>query len=405
MASSAMVLQLEHKRQHSKEHLIELSKIKYGLFNVDEWKVVLAEIVTRKVEELDLQDSDRDEMHARISEFLYKLLDDFEARYYEENSSGFSGFLKTGVASITGTFEQLRKDVPTFTDQIIDFLNDERNRNAIKAYVIDKLNEYADDTFAQTDYSLVDHIVTAHGQDGRQGTISILHSEVDGLHNASRVWKIILLCLALAAAALLVFIRNIRRIEFLLFASLCLVYLLIGVLLPMIEIDARIAEITFTLIGEPIAFTDQVLYYKSKSILQIVHLMLFQNRIDLIAVGILVLTFSVLFPVTKLLSSVGYLYRPQLRDIRFFDFMIFRSGKWSMADVMVVAIFMAYIGFDGIISEQLRQMEEIAITIDMITTNESDLLFGFYAFVVFVLLSLGVAGRLGNLPKRSVVQV
>jgi uncharacterized paraquat-inducible protein A len=33
--------------------------------------------------------------------------------------------------------------------------------------------------------------------------------------------------------------------------------------------------------------------------------------------------------------------------------MVFKTGKWSMADVIVVAIFMAYIGFSGIVGEQL----------------------------------------------------
>ena len=32
-------------------------------------------------------------------------------------------------------------------------------------------------------------------------------------------------------------------------------------------------------------------------------------------------------------------------------------GKWSMADVMVVAIFMAFIGFRRIIESQLKGME------------------------------------------------
>ena len=35
-----------------KEDLIELSKVKYGLFNVDEWKKVLARIITKKLRSL-----------------------------------------------------------------------------------------------------------------------------------------------------------------------------------------------------------------------------------------------------------------------------------------------------------------------------------------------------------------
>jgi uncharacterized membrane protein (DUF485 family) len=37
--------------------------------------------------------------------------------------------------------------------------------------------------------------------------------------------------------------------------------------------------------------------------------------------------------------------------VRFFAL---KSAKWSMADVMVIAIFMTYVGFNGMISSQLE---------------------------------------------------
>lgn len=65
-----------------------------------------------------------------------------------------------------------------------------------------------------------------------------------------------------------------------------------------------------------------------------------------------------------------------------------------MADVMVIAIFMAYIGFSGIITEQLRQLESIALDVDVLTTNRSSLQTGFYLFTSFVILSLLISHRL-----------
>jgi hypothetical protein len=161
-----------------------------------------------------------------------------------------------------------------------------------------------------------------------------------------------------------------------------------GVLLPMIEIDARISSISLTLLGEPITFKDQVLYYKSKSILEVVRLMFTQGRADVLFVGVLVLLFSVLFPVAKLICSVVYVYSPSVRGNTTINFIVFKTGKWSMADVMVVAIFMAYIGFGGIISDQLRQLEGISENIDILTTNKSSLQLGFYLFTSFTVLSL-----------------
>jgi hypothetical protein len=155
------------------------------------------------------------------------------------------------------------------------------------------------------------------------------------------------------------------------------------------------------MLGESITFQDQVLYFKSKSILEIVDLMLKQGKWDLILVGILVLAFSVLFPLSKLISSIGYIYSKKLKSSRLIKFLVFKTGKWSMADVMVVAIFMAYIGFEGLISEQLRQLDRLAQSMSVLTTNQTNLQVGFYMFTSFVILSLLVSHRLQYRLKKD----
>ena len=146
--------------------------------------------------------------------------------------------------------------------------------------------------------------------------------------------------------------------------------------------------------GESIIFTDQVLYFKSKSILEVVSVMVQSSKLDVMAVGILVLSFSVLFPVSKLISSIFYIYSEKLRKNSVVKFMVFKTSKWSMADVMVVAIFMAFIGFSGIISEQLKDLESITTYVDMMTTNASSLQIGFYLFTSFALLSILISHKL-----------
>jgi hypothetical protein len=150
----------------------------------------------------------------------------------------------------------------------------------------------------------------------------------------------------------------------------------------------------FTLLGEDVTFADQVLYYRSKSILEVVAVMLSQGKFDIMAVGSLVLLFSVIFPTAKLLASLACVYRPALKENGFVGFLVFRTGKWSMADVMVVAIFMSYIGFTGILSEQLRQLERITRTVDIIATNQSALQSGFFLFTAFAILSLVIAQKM-----------
>jgi Paraquat-inducible protein A len=170
----------------------------------------------------------------------------------------------------------------------------------------------------------------------------------------------------------------------------------------MIEIDARISNISFSILDESVSFQDQVLFFKSKSIVEVVKLMLNPNKIDLLLVGILVLLFSVVFPFSKLISSAIYLYFPKSHSNTIIQFLVFKTGKWSMADVMVVAIFMSYIGFSGIISEQLKQIEHLAHNVDILTTNQSKLLIGFYAFTTFVILSLLTSHKIQAVGKLEV---
>jgi len=81
--------------------------------------------------------------------------------------------------------------------------------------------------------------------------------------------------------------------------------------------------------------------------------------------------------------------------------MVFRSGKWSMADVMVVAIFMAFIGFKGILDEQMNQLGNISQSMDMLTTSNTELQAGFFLFTCFVVLSLLISQRLSKLTATT----
>ncbi|HYC84987.1 MAG TPA: paraquat-inducible protein A, partial [Chryseosolibacter sp.] len=210
----------------------------------------------------------------------------------------------------------------------------------------------------------------------------------------SRPFKIALMLVTLVTAIYIAVVRLTTQTDYLLLTLVSFVLLATGLVLPMIEIDARISSLSFTLLGESVTFKDQVLYYKSKSILEVVQLMLTQDRVDVLLVGVLVFVFSVLFPIAKLLASMVYMYSARSRDNRTVRFLIFQTGKWSMADVMVIAIFMSYIGFSGIITEQLRQIETIAGNIDILTTNKSSLLSGFFCFTSFAIISLLISHKL-----------
>lgn len=394
---SVKLFQVESERRHIQEDIVELSMVKYGLFNIDEWKKVVATVVTAKVEELDLTDANRAEMRKRITGLLTTIINDLEQSFKRENEGSVKGFFKKQGASFLDIFGNMKRNIPEFTNNIMRFIDDPQNRKDLREYILEKIDNYADDTFAETDYTLHDEILTRHNFSSRDRAIAALRGQLGEVQSQKLPYTYSLYILILFLIFILVIVKNLKRKELAVIIATAFLPLLLGILLPMIEIDARIAEMRFQLLGEPVVFTDQVIFYKSKSILEVVELMAQQGKPDLLAVGFLVLAFSVLFPVTKLVSSLIFVYNAKSRSRKFLNFMIFKTGKWSMADVMVVAIFMAYIGFSGIVSEQLGQLDSLTKNADILTTNQSSLETGFFMFSAFVMLSLVISQRMGGL--------
>ncbi len=396
---SYQIYQQEKLHQVQKADLVELSDIKYGLFNVDEWKDLFAEVIAEKMVDFNLENTDEAALKKDIALFLEKAVDDFEKRYNEENkSSGFAGLLKKSISSFAGIFEQVKKDIPIFTDEIYTFLTGSGSKDLIKEYLSNELDKYTKDTFLATDYTVMNKIISKYEGTTKVDTITIIKSKIEENTSNKNSYQTILLSIYTLTLLLLIFLKKTTKAEFLLFISYSLLLLFLGVFLPMIAIDARISELNFPFLGETIQFKDQVLFFKSKSIMEVVDLMISQDRIDLLFVGGLVFLFSVLFPLSKLISSIFYLFSKKLSNTKLIKFLVFKTGKWSMADVFVIAIFMAYLGFDGLITEQLNQLGKFTGSTAVLTTNNSGLLFGFFAFTGFVIFSLFISQKI----KKSV---
>ncbi|MEN8856897.1 MAG: paraquat-inducible protein A [Flavobacteriaceae bacterium] len=393
------IYQQEKLHQVQKADLVELSDIKYGLFNVDEWKDLFAEVIAEKMVDFNLENTDEAALKKDIALFLEKAVDDFEKRYNEENkSSGFAGLLKKSISSFAGIFEQVKKDIPIFTDEIYTFLTGSGSKDLIKEYLSNELDKYTKDTFLATDYTVMNKIISKYEGTTKIDTITIIKSKIEENTSNKNSYRTILLSIYTLTLLLLIFLKKTTKAEFLLFIFYSLLLLFLGVFLPMIAIDARISELNFPFLGETIQFKDQVLFFKSKSIMEVVDLMISQDRIDLLFVGGLVFLFSVLFPLSKLISSIFYLFSKKLSNTKLIKFLVFKTGKWSMADVFVIAIFMAYLGFDGLITEQLNQLGKFTGSTAILTTSNSGLLFGFFAFTGFVIFSLFISQKI----KKSV---
>ena len=97
-----------------------------------------------------------------------------------------------------------------------------------------------------------------------------------------------------------------------------------------------------------------------------------------------------------MLTLGAALFRPALlRTSRFVRLLAFDLSKWSMADLMALAIFMSFVAFNGVISSSwdgLRNVPNIQQV--LIPTNASKILPGYYLFVGFCVSSIFLSKKL-----------
>ena len=167
------------------------------------------------------------------------------------------------------------------------------------------------------------------------------------------------------------------------FISVALVCLMVGIFAPMLEIEAFSKDLEIPLktkvnlgitkVNVDLSKTFEgrmYFYYQNKSITGLVQL-LFQKKNWL--VGTAILGFSVLVPLVKLVFSLLLLFSGAMRNSDWIKRIISNIGKWSMADVFVAAIFLAYLSFQNMNSG---------------INTESTLLLGGYFFLAYCLFSI-----------------
>ena len=203
---------------------------------------------------------------------------------------------------------------------------------------------------------------------------------------------------ALAFILLMVGTKTLSRSAVVVLTLFCIAMGASGVLSPMLEVEVRVTKIDATLLGTPIEFNDQSLYYRSKTVFEVFHTLIHMGRPEMMLVGILVIMFSVVFPTLKMLALGASVFRPSLlRTNVIVKLLVFELSKWSMADVMVLAIFMSFVAFNGVISGALDGLRSVSnIHQVLIPTNASKILPGYYLFIGFCISSIALSRKLMN---------
>lgn len=394
-----------HERAEMRKDYSEVNNVQYGLLSVDRWKENIFGIVNRQIDEFEFTPQMEDSLKRELNSVLGAVLNKAEKMVTKKQTTFKGRVTKFAVKNFVDVDAYKRK-VPEFSQTIIDEIKKPSSKERLKFIVQDKLKEFAEATHDSiSNAERLQNIMAKYGCSEVHEFNKKLGKRARHLNEQTYANTFMIIgCLTLFLLLWIVF-RNKRNMYtplFVMCVLLALVALITGLLAPMIEIDARIKELSFDLIGSHIMFHDQVIFFQSKSILDVVHILVTAGKADSIFVGILILIFSVIFPITKLISTKIYLLgNERWKKNKVIYFFAFKSGKWSMADVMVVAIFMAYIGFKGILDNQMHNFNEKGKSLGAIGTSETSLQPGFILFIAYVIFGLILAVILKKITSEE----
>jgi hypothetical protein len=372
----------------------ELHGVQYGLFNSTIWTEKISSVVNQKIDEFDFTGTNREEIKTYVETIVDTLIIEADKKVRRDNRK--RGFFK----SILGDTKQkitdelidirnLRKKVPQFTEAVLNELEKPANQKVLKAVMKDKLHQLMSSNLAVVDMSAYNHILERYQCEDFETCSRLLYQQREEKAQEMNNYTIAILSMAFVLIIFIILQGTIlRSVSLFILSSTSIALLLPGLLLPMLDIEAKISKLYFTILDKPLSFTNQILFYQSKSISDLVELLLKDDEIKMIFVGILLVMFSVIFPTLKLIATYLYFYSKSFIGnnavVRFFAL---KSTKWSMADVMVVSIFMSYLGLDGVVDNELGRLVEESAPINVITMNGTELQVGFFLFLGFVATS------------------
>lgn len=394
-------LQVYHKTQERaklKEDISKVNDIMFGMLSVNKWESEVKQIAFKQIEEFKLTNEQDSIIRVAIDEVLRGVITKTDDVIQEDDGSVLK-FIRKHAVNLFFDVEDFKKNVPELTDAIMEKITSEEGKERLRKLVMSKLEELSAMTYDSTRAEQFNKYLAKHNTNTKEEFNKHVIKETEDLQKVGFNNSMVVIGIAFVFIIVwIVFwkdesVRNIIVFGSILFGA---VILLAGVASPMIEIDARIQTMSFVILGEKIEFADQFIFYRSKSITEIVSIMMATGKYDSVIVAILILSFSVLLPFTKLLSMFIFTVNEKFRASKAGTWLALYSGKWSMADVMVVAIFMSYVAFQGVLDNQLAGLNRSTETMTAITTNNTALQPGFYIFVTYVLFSILLSSQLNR---------
>lgn len=397
---------LSNRQQEYKRDYSVANSVSFGLLSVDIWRDEIISAASSEIKQYRLTNSQQEDLKKEIEKILHGLVDTaFGVINKPQKTVG--GKLKKMAVNALVSQNKIQEQVPGFAQKIMTEITKPSSYKRI-ANIADtalaKMGKKTYDSSMAVTKKTMDSIFIKYGVHDKSAFNEKNGADLVQIRKQTYAWCFGMLGCIVCIVLIWAFLRNRQELHIALyFLSVVagLLLLVVGLTSTMIEIDARIASMDFHLIGQNVLFKDQVLFFQSKSIIDVVVLLIRTGKADSQIVGILIMCFSVLFPFMKLLSTgLSLVSEKKLAKNKIIHYFAFESGKWSMADVMVVAILMTFIGFNGIVENTLSDLNIQEESITSITTNNTSIQPGYLIFIGFVLFGFLLSAILKRITKR-----
>jgi hypothetical protein len=389
-----------------------VNSVSFGILSVDEWRDNIVNAAKVQIQKFKLTPEQNQDLRKEIEQILHALINKAVDSIQKPQKNIGKKIRKLAFNAFVGE-KKLHEQVPSYAQKIIDEINKPSSYNRLKHIAqieLDSLGSQTYDSSKNAEKHLMDSIFNKYSAKDKTSFEEQAVADLTLIRKQSYSWAFGMLGCILLILFIWWLVRNRPELHtplYIMSILSALIVLIIGLTTSMIQIDARIASIDFHLLGQDVSFKNQVLYFQSKSIVDVVVILVKTGKIDATIVGILILIFSILFPVAKLMATGIYMLdKRRWAKNKSIHFFAFDSSKWSMADVLVIAILMTFIGFNGIVNNSLSDLNMDNGTITSITTNNTSIQPGYIIFIGFVLYSFALSSILKNISHmRHIIVV
>lgn len=398
---------LSNQQEQLKQDYSTINNITFGIFSIDQWRDKILGVVNKQVHDFKMTRQQKKAMQAQIEKQLHGLIGKTAAEINRPQKS-LGGKLKKLAFNAIVDVDDIQAQVPAFAKTIITKVNSPSSTKRLKGIATSKLQQLERQTYdstAEAQTSVAEQLYRKYNVKSTTDLNKKLTLKLTAIRAVTYNYAYVMFGCVIIAAAMWLFLRkkiHLQRTLFILSLLLAFILLAVGVTASIIEVDARIGTLSFQLMGEKLGFENQVLFFQSKSILQIIQVLVYQPKPDSVLIGVLLFIFVIVLPVLILIATgLHVIGGKRIEENKVIRYLTFESGKWNMADVMVVGVLMTYIGLNGILKSQLSSLNIHNDFLTTVTTNDSSLQPGFLIFVSYVIYEIVLSKMLKEITAKQ----